>query len=74
MTNDHNEFTQRLDDLEVRAAHFEHMADEMSEVLARQSLLIERLGAQIHYLSERMQSLTGRGDPSPQDGSPPPHY
>ena len=64
------ELTARVTDLESRAAHYERMAEDLSQVLARQDHLIERLSQQIRRLQDQEPDWA----PSPQDGKPPPHY
>ncbi|TAN75053.1 MAG: SlyX family protein [Magnetospirillum sp.] len=64
----------RLIALEIRLAHHEHMADEMSDVLADQSRTIDMLTAQLRRLRERLEELRVEGEGSPQDDKPPPHY
>lgn len=65
---------QRLVALESRLAHHEVMAEEISEVLARQDQTIALLSAQVQRLRERIAELEGGWAPSPQDEKPPPHY
>lgn len=65
---------QRLVDLESRAAHFERMADDLSDIIAQQSNTIALLTAQVRRLAERLGDVEGGWRPSPQDSKPPPHY
>lgn len=64
----------RLIDLETRLAHHEHMAEELSEVMARQQAEIDRLNGLVRRLLERVLSLEAGSERSPQDDRPPPHY
>ncbi len=64
----------RLIDLETRAAHYERMADDLSEVIAKQSEMLTMLTARIKRLSERLGEVETGWGPSPQDQKPPPHY
>ncbi|OAN49766.1 SlyX family protein [Magnetospirillum moscoviense] len=64
----------RLTDLEMRAAHHERQAEEMSDVLARQHDEIDRLNLLVRRLLERLQAVEAGIERSPQDDRPPPHY
>ncbi len=65
---------ERLVALEIRMAHFECMAEELSDVVVAQSRAIDRLTAQLHRLRERVAELAAAPERSPQDEAPPPHY
>jgi SlyX protein len=65
---------QRLIALEIRLAHHERMAEEISEVMTEQARTIERLSLQVRRLTERQGELEGGWERSPQDDKPPPHY
>jgi SlyX protein len=65
---------QRLIDLETRLSHYERMAEEMSEVMARQARTIDILNAQMASMRERFRDMTQEWSRSPQDDKPPPHY
>jgi SlyX protein len=71
MTDDLN---QRLIALECRLAHYETMADEMSDVMAQQGRAIDTLTAQVRHLRERLAENEDNWGRSPQDDKPPPHY
>ena len=64
----------RLIALEIRLAHFERMAEDMSDVMAEQADTIDTLTAQLRRLRERMEEMRLDGGTSPQDDRPPPHY
>ena len=64
----------RLVGLEIRLAHHERMADEMSDVLASQQRSIDLLTLQLRRLRERLQDIDAGPERSPQDDKPPPHY
>ena len=64
----------RLVELESRLAHHERMAEDLSGVLYEQGRAIERLGAQVRRLTERLATLEAGGGHSPADERPPPHY
>jgi SlyX protein len=63
---------ERLIVLETRLAHFERLAEEMSDVLTAQSRQIDKLTAQIAALNDRIAQMSWEA--SPQDERPPPHY
>jgi len=65
---------QRLIALEIRMAHYERVAEELSDVLVDQSRTIDLLTAQLHRLRERMAEMAASPERSPQDDRPPPHY
>ncbi len=65
---------QRLIDLEIRLAHHERMAEEVSDILSAQAAAIDRLTAQIRHLRERLGEAEAGWGRSPQDEKPPPHY
>lgn len=65
----------RLIALESRLAHFERMADDLSDVVAEQTQRIDLLTQQIRRLRDRVRELeSGATTRSPQDDKPPPHY
>ena len=64
----------RLIALEIRLAHFERMAEDMSDVMAEQANTIDTLTAQLRRLRDRMEEMRLDGGGSPQDDKPPPHY
>jgi SlyX protein len=64
----------RLTELEIRLAHHERMAEDLSAVLFEQGRTIDRLEAQIRRLRERLADVEAGQDSPPQDDKPPPHY
>ena len=74
MTVSKDDIVQRLVDLESRAAHYERMAEDLSEVLAQQSTMIEKMMMQIRRLADRLDGSAEGWGASPQDSKPPPHY
>ncbi|MBP2302974.1 SlyX family protein [Azospirillum picis] len=64
---------QRMADLEIRLAHHERMAEEMSEVIYAQGKTIDRLTAQVQRMRDRLEAAE-YAIRSPQDDRPPPHY
>jgi SlyX protein len=65
---------QRVTDLEIRLAHFERMAEDMSTVVAEQARTIDLLTVQLRRFKERLGEVEAGWSPSPQDDRPPPHY
>ncbi|AWK89003.1 SlyX family protein [Azospirillum thermophilum] len=65
---------QRLTDLEIRLAHHEKMAEEMSQVLFEQGRTIDRMAQQIKRLRDRLLELESSAARAPIDEPPPPHY
>ncbi|WP_316976328.1 SlyX family protein [Shumkonia mesophila] len=63
----------RLIDLEIRLAHHERLAEDLSSVMAEQGQVIDRLALQVRRLAERLGDLEAGWRP-PQDDKPPPHY
>lgn len=74
MTISLEDLVRRLNDLEIRAAYYEQMADDLSQIMARQSDTIDRLTLQVRHLSDRQKGMEAQWAPSPQDSKPPPHY
>ena len=73
--SEETELQQRITTLEIRLAHFEQMADELSEVIARQDRTIDIMGVKLQRLIEQLRSVeSSGGERSPQDDRPPPHY
>ena len=69
------EIEQRFIALESRLSHHERMAEELSDVVARQARRIDILTAQLHHLREQLGEIAAAGWPRPlQDDKPPPHY
>lgn len=64
----------RLVALESRLSHHELMAEELSEVVARQARTIDTLAAEVRRLRERLGEAEAGLPGSPQDDRPPPHY
>ncbi len=65
---------QRLIDLESRLAHHERMAEDLSDVIAEQGRLIDRMTLQLRRLIDRVGELEAGPVRSPFDEPPPPHY
>lgn len=64
----------RIVELEMRLAHHELMAEEVSEVLARQASTIDILELRLRRLTDRLKETEAGWDRSPNDDRPPPHY
>lgn len=62
----------RLVALESRLAHHERIADDLSDVLAGQARLIERLLERLSWAEERLGALEQGGGVPPNEK--PPHY
>ncbi|WP_432470728.1 SlyX family protein [Amphritea sp. HPY] len=65
---------QRLDDLESRLAFQEDSLDKMSDVMARQSLEIDKLTRMVKHLNQQVKTLGSDNISAPEDEAPPPHY
>jgi SlyX protein len=65
------DLTDRIEDLETRAAHQEKIIAELNDVITAQWKRIESFESQIRRLHEEFQNVDqGRNAPEP----PPPHY
>jgi Uncharacterized protein conserved in bacteria len=64
----------RLTELEMRLAHHERMAEELSSVMFEQGRTIDLLTAQVRRLRDRVAELESGMPRPPQDEPPPPHY
>ena len=64
----------RLTELEMRLAHHERMAEELSSVMFEQGRTIDLLTAQVRRLRDRVAELESGMSRAPQDEPPPPHY
>lgn len=64
----------RIVELETRLAHHERMAEDLSDVIAEQGRVIDRMTLQIRRVVERLLELEAGPARSPQDDRPPPHY
>lgn len=72
--DDQSPLQDRLVALESRVAHYERMAEELSDVIARQDRAMDIMAAKLQRLIERLRSVEAGGERSPQDDKPPPHY
>lgn len=61
---------QRLEDLEVRAAHQDKMISDLNDVITAQWKQIAKLERQLQRLDEEVQSLDSTDVPNQK----PPHY
>lgn len=64
----------RVVELEIRLAHFERMAEDLSTVIAGQGRAIDLMSHQLRRLTERLREAETGWERSPQDDRPPPHY
>ena len=71
---DSSDLERRLAGLESRLAHFERMADELSDVMAGQADTIDKLTIQLRHLRDRQKRLEAGTGAAPPDDKPPPHY
>lgn len=65
---------ERIADLEIRLAHQEQTADELSAVVAEQASLVELLREQVRRLSGQMGELAEVVSEKTPSDPPPPHY
>lgn len=64
----------RVDALEIRAAHNERSLDELNEVLLAQWKEIERLTRLVARLEDRLAEAEDRAGRGAAPEPPPPHY
>ncbi|GAA0573343.1 SlyX family protein [Caenispirillum bisanense] len=69
-----DDLEQRVIDLESRLAHHERAAEDLSDVIAEQGRIIDRMALQIRRLIDRVMELEAGPGGAPQDEPPPPHY
>jgi SlyX protein len=62
----------RLITVETRLAHFERVAEELSDIVLEQGRGIDLLKLQVQRLQEKLADLAWEKDPV--DDRPPPHY
>ena len=65
---------ERIERLETRLAYQERGQQELSDVVYRQELRIERLEAALKVLTERVADLADAVPATVPDDEPPPHY
>jgi SlyX protein len=65
---------ERLNGLESRLAHYEVVAEDLSDIVTAQGKRIDRLVQQIQALQGRIAELEAGPARAPQDERPPPHY
>jgi SlyX protein len=58
--------------LETRLAHFERVAEELSDIVLEQGKNIDLLKLQLQRLQEKLADLAW--EKAPADERPPPHY
>lgn len=61
-------------DLEERIAHLTRMAEDLSDVVARQENEIAQLKRRVQMLMEREAERELMGNDAPAAHQPPPHY
>ena len=68
-----DDLERRLVEVEQRLSFSEHMAEELSGVVAEQGRMIDVLDRKLAELRKRFEETT-TWQPAPQDDRPPPHY
>lgn len=64
----------RLDALEIRIAHQEHVIEELNATVTAQWKEIDRLKRDITVLTDRLANAELALGPDPGDEPPPPHW
>ena len=65
--------TQAIVELEIRLEHQEAALNELSDIVAKQQRVIDRLLAEVRHLSS-VQAQDAATPGSEADEAPPPHY
>ncbi|MBT0665059.1 SlyX family protein [Geobacter pelophilus] len=65
---------ERLIEMETRYMHQEQVITDLSEMVYRQELAIERLERDVRQLKEQLSIALPSLTRSPEDEEPPPHY
>jgi SlyX protein len=65
---------ERLVELEIRYMHQEQTICDLSEMVYRQELSIERLERDVQMLKEQLSSALPSLSRASEDEEPPPHY
>ena len=65
--------TQAIVELEIRLEHQEAALNDLSDIVAKQQSVIDRLLAEVRYLSA-VQAQDATTPSSAADAAPPPHY
>lgn len=65
---------ERLDAMEERMAHLIRAVDDLSDVVARQAVEIDRLTRRVQMLMEREADREAAGLGSAEANVPPPHW
>ena len=65
--------TQAIVELEIRIEHQEAALNDLSDIVAKQQSVIDRLLAEVRYLSA-VQAQDATTPSSAADEAPPPHY
>ncbi|MBT8422891.1 MAG: SlyX family protein [Gammaproteobacteria bacterium] len=64
---------ERLTEIEIKLAHTEQAINEMSDVLYAQQALLDKLGAGLAGLRQRVSGMES-GSEGTSDDEKPPHY
>ena len=65
---------ERLDAMEERMAHLIRAVDDLSDVVAKQAVEVERLTRRVQMLMEREADREAAGLGSAEANVPPPHW
>jgi SlyX protein len=65
---------ERLIELEIRYMHQEKIINDLSEMVYRQELSMERLARDINMLKEQLSIALPSLSRASEDEEPPPHY
>lgn len=65
---------ERIDAVEERIAHLMRAVDDLSDIVARQGQVIDRLTHRVQMLMERAAEAEAQGLGSPEANVPPPHW
>jgi SlyX protein len=66
--------TDRLIELEIKAAYQEDLLQSLNKTVSDQQQQIDRLGATCRVLSERLKSLASQNNADEHIDQTPPHY
>jgi len=66
--------SERVMNIEIQLMHHENTIQQLSDVLTRQQLDIEKMQQEIKLIMKHLQSVTSSDVIAPEDEEPPPHY
>ena len=70
----HGRMESRLDELEIRYMRQEKTILDLSDVVYRQEVLLERLKREVEQLREQLGAMNAGGVSDSGEEPPPPHY